>query len=127
MKEKKRDAKEGIFWGVLMVALGVVFLLAQRELIPRHLLYDWWHWWPAILIGIGLVKLVRPGTPEHVGSGVSMILFGVWFFANQYGWYGLDWHNSWPLALVAVGAGMMAKAIAVGVMRGDSRKEEPRG
>ena len=126
MSDKKQNSAEGILWGLSLVALGVVFLLVQRDLLPRHLFYSWWTWWPAILILIGLVKLARPGTPEDVGSGVSTILFGLWFFATQNEWYGLRWRNSWPLALVAVGAGMMAKAVAAGVMRGGSRKEEPR-
>jgi hypothetical protein len=126
MNEKHKGTGEGIFWGLLLVGLGVTFLLDQRDLLPRDWLYNWWNWWPAILVGIGLVKLVRPGSADDVGSGVTMILFGFWFFANEYQWYGLHWRDSWPLALVAVGAGMMAKAIALGVMRGN-RKEEPRG
>lgn len=127
MSEKKKDAREGIFWGLLLVGLGVTFLLVQRDLLPREWLYNWWNWWPAILVGAGLVKLIRPGSPDDVGSGVTTILFGFWFFANQYEWYGLHWRNSWPLALVAIGAGMMVKAVAFGMMRGGSRKEEPRG
>lgn len=126
MSEPKKNSNEGLGWGLFLVGLGVVFLLVQQDLLPRHLLYRWWTWWPAVLIVIGLFKLIRPQGPDDIGGGVTMALFGVWFFANQFEWYGLGWGNSWPLALVAVGAGMIAKAIAQALTRG-AGKEESRG
>jgi len=126
MSGRKSESKDALGWGLFLVALGVVFLLVQVDLLPRHVLRSWWTWWPAVLILIGLAKLVRPRGPEDVGTGVTMSLFGVWFFANQNEWYGLGWGNSWPLALVAVGAGMIARAIAHALMRG-AAKEESRG
>ncbi len=125
MSGRRKSSGDGIGWGLGLIVLGIVFLLAQRDLIPREWLYNWWTWWPAILILVGLAKLIRPSGPSDIGSGVTTTLFGFWFFANLHDWYGLHWGNSWPLALVAVGAGMMAKAIAIGVMRGDG-KEAPR-
>jgi len=126
MSERRQASKDGILWGAVLILMGVFFILVQRDLLPERWLYRWWTWWPAILVVIGVAKFVRPGNAGEVGTGVTMILMGFWFFANQFGWYGLDWGNSWPLALVAVGAGMVAKAVAMGVM-GGSGKEESRG
>lgn len=126
MTKIKSDERDGLWWGLVLVGMGVVFLLVQIDVLPRHLLYSWWTWWPAILIGIGLAKLIRPRSPSDIGNGVMMPMLGLWFFANQHEWYGLHWGNSWPLAMVAAGMGMVAKAIAQSVMRNDA-KEEPRG
>jgi hypothetical protein len=93
----------------MLIALGAVFLLERGGYIPS--IY-WGHWWPGILTMFGILRLVLPRHAGHIGSGVTMILLSAWFFAVEYGWYGLGWHNSWPLALVASGAGMVARAIA---------------
>ena len=116
MSRKREDRGDGIFWGLVLVALGVVFLLVQQDILPRDILWEWWMWWPVVLIAYGLVKLARPRDASDVGSGVTMMGFGIWFFANYYEWWGLTWRTSWPLALVAVGAGMVARALAATVM-----------
>ena len=124
MSKKERDPVAGMIWGLGLVALGVAFLLTQQGILPRHFFYTWWTWWPFILITIGVSHLVRPRTPGRVGDGVSMVLFGLWLFANYYHWYGLTWKTSWPLALVAAGAGMMSTAIATSRWREGGQKEE---
>jgi len=127
MRRGRRGAASGIVWGVALIAMGTLFLLAEQGLVPRDWMWNWWNWWPAVLIVVGLVRLVRPNGPRDVGRGVTTILLGLWFFANLYEWYGLRWHNSWPLALVAVGAGTMTGAIATALWRGREEKEESHG
>ena len=124
MRKRERDPQAGFIWGIGLVTLGVLFLLAEQGMLPRHFIYTWWTWWPAILLALGLGRLVRPRQPDEVGGGVSMILFGLWLFANYFNWYGLTWRTSWPLALVAAGAGTITTAIATGVWRDRSEKEE---
>jgi hypothetical protein len=53
--------------------------------------------------------------------------------AANAGWYGLTWRNSWPLALVAVGAGIVVRALAgqflpppALVTGADANADEPR-
>ena len=124
MCKRKHDPQAGLIWGVGLVALGAGFLLAEQGILPRHFIYTWWTWWPAILLALGAVRLVRPRRPDDVGGGVSMILFGLWLFANYFNWSGLTVRTSWPIALVAAGAGMMATAIATSVWRNRGKKEE---
>src|SRR5437899_2650381 len=96
-------------WGLLLMLLGALFMLERYGWIPE---WSSFHWWPLIVMFIGLWRLIRPTRARHVGSGVTLLLLGGWFLAASNDWHGLDWHNSWPLALVAVGAGMVARAIA---------------
>jgi hypothetical protein len=42
--------------------------------------------------------------------------------ACEFGWYGLDYHNSWPLVLVAVGAGIVVRALG-----GEPKRRVPEG
>src|SRR5262245_57168097 len=96
-----RDPQRGgnVFGGTVMIVLGVGFLLAQMDILSDEFFYTWWTYWPAILILFGLFRLVRPRHARDVGGGVMMILFGFWFFANKFEWWGLTWRTSWPIAL----------------------------
>jgi Domain of unknown function (DUF5668) len=130
-RRRPHDRGQGIFWGVVLVAMGVAFLLSEKGILPRHLLWSWWMWWPAVMIALGLYKITRPRDASEVGGGVTMILIALWLLANYNEWWGLTWRTSWPIALVAVGMGMVVRAVASGVMRDrtdptsfDPRKEE---
>lgn len=123
MTKRGRDEtrEDGVVWGLILVATGVVFLLAQFDVLP----FDFWRdGWPFIVIAIGVAQLVAARSPRSIGSGVTMMLIGGWFLIAQTEWRGLGWRETWPLALVAVGAGMVARSIAMPFFR---KKEEDRG
>jgi hypothetical protein len=112
MNGRRRRSRD-LFWGLLLITLGTIFLLEQMQVMPG---IAWERWWPGFVILFGLDRLLRPAHAGHVGSGVSFLLLGLWFFAVEFGYRGLEWHNSWPLALVAMGAGIVARAIATRFM-----------
>jgi hypothetical protein len=93
-----------MIWGVFLVVLGVLFLF--ERLTPWNFAGAG-EWWPLIFIVIGVTHLVE----RRIGSATTMILMGAWFLAVTSGWMGFDWHNSWPLLLVAVGIGIVVKAL----------------
>ena len=96
-------------WGLLLIAVGVVALLAQLGQLPAD---AWRRGWPLLLVVMALGQLVTGyDSPRRVGSAVTMALVGGWFLVVQAGWHGLRLSNSWPLALVAVGAGTMVRAL----------------
>ena len=99
-----------MMWGVFLILLGVLFLADRLGALPL-----WaadYHWWGLLVIGLGLVSLARPRKAHDVGNGVTITLLGVWFVMASNNLYGLTWVNSWPLALVAAGAGSVARALA---------------
>jgi hypothetical protein len=98
-----RNPKRAI-WGGFLIALGVLLLL---ENMGVRGFADVSSWWPLVLIVVGITSLVE----GRVGSALTMILLGGWFFAVTNDWHGLTYANSWPLVLVAVGAGMVVKAL----------------
>lgn len=47
---------------LLVIALGVLFLLVQLGRIPAAFVWTWYgHWWPVLLIGIGVIRLAEWG------------------------------------------------------------------
>jgi hypothetical protein len=91
-------------WGIFLIALGGLFLFER---------FGVWGftgigaWWPLILVVIGIIHLIE----RRGGSALTMILLGAWFLAVTSGWMGLTYENSWPLVLVAAGAGIVVKAL----------------
>lgn len=55
------EAKGSIFWGILLIALGVIFLLANFEIILYENIFDFW---PLVIIVIGL-KLIIDAFRRH--------------------------------------------------------------
>jgi hypothetical protein len=100
-------------WGLILIAFGVVLLLVQLGVITHGF---WRHGWPWIAIGVGAGQAALGRTAQALGSGMTTVLMGGWALAAEAEWHGLTWHNSWPLALVAIGAGMVTRWAASFVM-----------
>lgn len=90
-----------IFWGILLVVLGVLFLLHQMgrldfgDLVGRY--------WPVIFILIG-ISILLSNNFKNVGSGVFFILFGAFFLLIRLRVFERAlWHYIWPLAIIGAG------------------------
>ncbi|HOW86743.1 MAG TPA: DUF5668 domain-containing protein [Candidatus Aminicenantes bacterium] len=99
MSEHKSQSR--IFWGLLLVVLGVLFLFDQMgrldfgDLLGRY--------WPVVFILIG-VSILLSNNFKNVGSGVFFILFGAFFLLMRMRIFERDlWHYIWPLAIVGAG------------------------
>ena len=97
-------------WGLALIGAGIVLLYDRLVGTP-----DWlanYEWWGGLVVALGLITLVTASKAESVGTGVTLILLGLWFILVTNRMFGFRWYNSWPLALVAAGAGTVAHAIA---------------
>jgi len=101
--ERTRKGKS-LVWGIFLIALGSAFLLDRLGAVDMPSLGSLW---PAVFGVIGIAHIAE----GRLGSALTFLLLGVWFFACEFEWYGLDYHNSWPLVLVAVGAGIVVRAL----------------
>ena len=79
--------------------------------------YDYFHYWPLVLIAIGLAKLLQPRGAR--GGGWVLLILGIFFLARGMGWTELDLSDLFPLALVALGVSLIATSIA---RRGAARR-----
>jgi len=99
MNERKNQGR--IFWGLLLILLGVLFLLDRMgrldfgDLVGRY--------WPVIFILIG-VSILLSNNFRNVGSGIFFILFGTFFLLLRLRIFDQAlWRYLWPLAVIAVG------------------------
>jgi predicted membrane protein len=90
-----------IFWGLLLIVLGVLFLFDQMgkldfgDLVGRY--------WPVVFILIG-VSILLSNNFQNVGSGIFFILFGAFFLLIRMRIFDHSvWHYVWPLAIIGVG------------------------
>jgi len=107
----RRGGRRGgsLILGLCLIALGVFIWLGQQGLNERGFWRDNWPW---ILITIGVVTLATARSASRVGTGVFWGLLGAWFLIVKSEWHGLTLRNGWPLVLVAIGASVMAQAVA---------------
>jgi hypothetical protein len=101
------DARRGLF-GLALVAVGVLMLLGQLELIPQ--LHLWQYFAPAVLIVLGVGRMLAPTRAGGRGrGGLLLVAIGVWLLlGNLHVW---SLRHSWPLVLIAVGLGIVWKAV----------------
>jgi hypothetical protein len=97
-----------VVWGLFLIGLGVVFLLARLDVVDLH---HWSTWWPILMVLFGLARMISAGRPREIASGVSFILIGLWFYACIEHWYGLHFRNAWPLLVVVAGLEMILTAL----------------
>lgn len=83
--------------GLVLMGVGAILLLTRLDLLPAHAMG---RYWPLILLAVGLGKLLDPTERRAPGSALWLIFIGLWAEANVLHWFGLNWHNSWPLFLI---------------------------
>ncbi|MFH1755911.1 MAG: DUF5668 domain-containing protein [Candidatus Latescibacterota bacterium] len=100
MNESPRP-HSNILLGMILVALGIVFLLGTFDIVDFGDFIS--NWWPMILIIIGLKKMTSPGEPRF-GGGFILFIIGVFFqliALNILTWKFLSY--LWPVILILIG------------------------
>ena len=85
---------------LVLIGIGALFLLNNLHIIyVREIL----NYWPAILIAVGLVKLID--SHDSVGRAGGGVLMGVGavFMARSLGYLDVSVGDLWPLILIGVG------------------------
>lgn len=100
----------GLIFGLAIIAIGVLFLLDNFGFPVGFV----WHYWPVILIAIGLSKLVDSrDTPGRTGGAIIMII-GIVLIADRIHipfLRDVNLWSLWPLALIAFGVIMLWGAL----------------
>lgn len=97
---RERTRGGSLVAGVILIAVGLCFLLMNLGWIDFGIP---WGWWPLVLVAIGCGRLLTAGDDDERRGAAWLVLIGGWLLVNVQGWFGLSWHNSWPLILVAAG------------------------
>jgi hypothetical protein len=121
--ERRRERRErrcaehqstGIFWGLIVTAVGVLFLLRNLDIFYFDSI---WQFWPVILIVIGISKLsTSAGQPGGVFTGLLLMGLGAVFLLQSLHYLpGQIWQYVWPGILIAVGLAMLARHLDWGL------------
>ena len=115
MNDRPQRFDAGAFvGGTICIGLGVLFLLDEFRIAHfGHLVGTYW---PLIIVVFGVSKLFHPRT---LWSGLWLITIGAWLQAVRLHWYDLTYENSWPLLLIAIGAGMVLRTFFGSMTRRD--------
>jgi hypothetical protein len=106
--KSKRYYPGSLFWPVVLIAVGVVFLLNNLELLSAGVWDTILLCWPLLLVVLGLDSLMRR---EGAAMPTLLIGLGVIFMLSNFGQLAVSgwtmlW-NIWPVFLVAIGLDIM--------------------
>lgn len=109
MHDRRAIVTPHLVFGLLIIAVGVLFTLENLGLADAD---QYWRWWPMALILVGLAKIwqARGGRGNPV-AGVFFLLVGSWFQLHTLGLINRDLWNFWPLLLVFIGAMIVYQGI----------------
>jgi predicted membrane protein len=103
-----RGMTSQVLMGVLVIAIGLLFLLDNLDIIEvRHALA----FWPLVFIFAGVAKLLDTTSPNGYLVGLAGIGIGVTMILHRLGIIYFSWRTAWPLILIAVGAMVVYRAM----------------
>jgi predicted membrane protein len=97
-----------VVMGLLVIAMGLLFLLDNLGIIDFHHAIAFW---PIVFIVAGLVKMSDTGSPNNYLVGGILVVIGAVMMSNRLGLFYLTWHTLWPLLLIGVGVLVLYRAI----------------
>ncbi len=97
--------------GMILIALGALFLLDNLDLIPYEISYYLFNW-KGIMLMIGVIFL---STKENKSPGIIMMAVGGFFILSDVLSYEFDWHwydtrkLFWPVILIVIGLVILSR------------------
>jgi hypothetical protein len=94
--------------GLAVLALGVLWTLDNLDLVDasRYMQY-----WPAILVAVGLAKLVAGRSGSERMSGVIWTFIGGWLLLHSLGYVHVSIWRLWPVFLILIGLSMVVRSM----------------
>jgi hypothetical protein len=107
MEQIKRYSYGHLGVGLFLLIAGIVLMLDNLDIFYVDSV---WHYWPLIIIAIGLGKLLDAQFAWEYRKASWMLFIGGWLLVSELHLFGLSYHNSWPILLIGVGIGMLWKS-----------------
>jgi len=95
-----------LVFGLLLVALGILWTLDNLQLIDASQLT---RFWPAVLVLYGIARMLGASGRRAVFSGTLFISAGVWLLLHELGLVPWSLLQIWPVLLVVLGIGIILR------------------
>lgn len=89
---------------IVLIAVGAIFLLNNLHIVFAN---DIFRFWPAILIAVGIVKLVDSSDTGGRTAGGILVGIGAFFLARSLGYIDVAFWDLWPVIPIALGLIML--------------------
>jgi len=104
MPEPRFEIGARVAFGVVVIALGVLFTLDNLGLANAGQIL---RWWPALLVAWGLMRLTGFCCGRRVVVGALLTVAGTWMLLNEFGYLRQSVWDLWPIALIVLGASLL--------------------
>ncbi|MCP5045674.1 MAG: hypothetical protein GY940_00775 [bacterium] len=104
MNERKGNSfSTGLLPGLLIIAVGLIFLLERINLGEYGIYVRFRDYWPLLITIVGVWMLIQPRHSRQPVFGTALALIGVLFFANNLGYINFWFGDLWPIIIILVG------------------------
>ncbi len=103
-----RRLSGGVFVGVLITAIGVIFLLDQMGVVPAGFIFR--IFWPVVLIWVGFHATFKSGRAPGSFWGPVLLLLGALWLLDNINVTHVAVGRLWPLWIIAVGIWLFLRA-----------------
>ncbi len=114
MPEPGYRATGRLLFGLLVIAVGVLFTLDNFGLANAH---EVLRWWPALLVVYGLLRLTGFSRRRPAWVGLGYVVAGAWLLLKEAGVVHQSLLSLWPLLLIMLGISVIQGGMRVGVFR----------
>lgn len=95
---------------IVLIAVGAIFLLNNLHLVYVSEIF---RYWPAILIAVGMVKLVDSSENSGRAAGGVLMGAGAFLLARSLGYIEIAFGDLWPLLLIGLGLMMLFERTSI--------------
>lgn len=100
---ERRNTGTKLVAGAFLLLLGLLLTADNFALIDAD---HYLRWWSLVLVVLGAMKLAEPGGRA---VGAILLLVGLWLLAYNLRVIDFTIFDLWPLVLIAIGVGMLAR------------------
>ena len=97
-----------LVFGAVLVTLGILWTLDNLGLTDAS---EFVRWWPALVMGYGLLRLTGLDGTRRVVSGALFVLAGGWMLAHSLGYAHVSIFRLWPVFMIFIGATLVWRSM----------------